>query len=374
MNTLSLGNGDNAVMTVRLDGSTGAGGLVLSQNASNDTIEGLEITNFTYGILLGVNTVTNNTIMGNFIGTDGINALGNGVGIYIGAGSSNNTVGGETPGAINLISGNSNDGILIGAGTGNTIEGNYIGTDTSGNASIKKHQGTHIRTLLNGIPNSTGVEVFAQANNNLIGGITPASANIIAYNSYGIVTDNSSNTNITGNTIKTNFIGVFVEDGEAEDSIAQNTITSNSDAGILVGNSSTDNVHVAISDNSIFNNGGLGIDLYPADTVNCDTTTSGGPNDYLPCPIITSATTTQVSGTATPGSVVEVYSASNETDDQGHGEGFGFLGDVYADNNGNWSISLTLPAGEEITATATYQAVDSPFEDTSEFAANVAVS
>src|SRR5205085_62370 len=61
-NSQPLGGGDNAILTVQIDGSKGAGGLVLSGNATNDTIKGLEITNSTYGILLFPDTVTNNTI------------------------------------------------------------------------------------------------------------------------------------------------------------------------------------------------------------------------------------------------------------------------------------------------------------------------
>jgi hypothetical protein len=357
-NTKPLGGGDNAILTIVLDGSSGAGGLVLGGNASNDTIKGLQIINFNYAILIGASTVTNNNVSGNFIGTDGVHSLSNNLGIYIAAGSSNNIVGGTKPASINLISGNFEEGVLIGLGTGNTVEGNYFGTDSSGTS---------------GIPNGVGVYVFAQAANNLIGGILSASANIIAFNGTGIVTDNSSSTSIIGNKIEFNFTGVVAENGEGGDSISRNIITKNSGTGILVGNSPTDNVHVSIRENSIFANGGLGIDLYPDGIVNCSTSTLGGPNDYLPCPIILSATTSQVSGTAFPNSVVEVYTATNEQDDQGHGEGKTLLGTVTADGSGNWKINLTLTSGKWITATATYTALNG-YAETSEFAANVKVS
>src|SRR5579884_2750966 len=61
-NTLPMGQGDNAILTLQLDGSTGAGGLALGGSASSNTITGLEITHFGYGILLSSSTVTNNTI------------------------------------------------------------------------------------------------------------------------------------------------------------------------------------------------------------------------------------------------------------------------------------------------------------------------
>lgn len=142
-NTLSIGSGDNAILTIRIDGSKG-GGLVIGGvgSVSNDTVQGLEVTNVnSYGILVYTIGTTNITIKGNFIGTDGSNTLGNGTGIYIASGSSNDTVGGVTPDAANLISGNSGQGITIGAGSGNTIEGNYIGTDTSGTTALHKIKG-----------------------------------------------------------------------------------------------------------------------------------------------------------------------------------------------------------------------------------------
>lgn len=378
-NTLTLGNGDNAILTIRIDGSNGVGGLVLNNGASHDTIQGLEITNFQpYGLLVNTSSDTNNTIDGNFVGTDGINALGNGAGIYLGGGASNNVVGGQTPDQANLVSGNPGQGIIIGAGSGNIIEGNYVGTDISGTAALHGTKGRHVSSPLSGsgIPNGTGILVFAQAGSNEIGGTMPASANIIAHNTYGVVTDNSSFTDTMGNNINSNFIGVFIQNGETYDSVSGNSIASNSDAGILVGNSSTDHVNVEIKQNSIFSNGGLGIDLYPSDVINCTTSTSGGPNDYTPCPVITSATTTQVSGTATACANstfvcrIEVYVATNEPDDQGHGEGMTFLGSVNTDSNGNWSLNVPLSSGTIITATSTVIGPD----ETSEFAANVTVS
>jgi hypothetical protein len=60
------------------------------------------------------NTVADNTVIGNFIGTniDGSAALpNNDVGVYIIGGAQRNRIGGNAPGERNLISGNSRDGI-----------------------------------------------------------------------------------------------------------------------------------------------------------------------------------------------------------------------------------------------------------------------
>lgn len=374
-NNLPLGSGDNAILTLRIDGSTGAGGFVLTGSASHDIIKGLEITGFNpYGLLLYPSSVTNNTISGNFIGTDGITALGNGAGIYIASGASSNIIGGSTPDTANLISGNSGQGIVVGAGTANSIQGNYIGTDSTGMVATRK-QNTHpIKPPLSssGLANGTGIAVFAAASSNMIGGTTTSAGNIIAHNSYGITTDGSSTTNIVNNTINSNFIGIQARNGESGDIINQNTISNNSDAGVLVGNSSNDSTHISIQGNSIFSNGGLGIDLYPADTVNCTGPTTGAPDDYTPCPVIKTATTTTVSGTACPACSVEIFVATNEGDDQGHGEGKILINSTSADNGGNWSISGTLSVGEEVTAIATTPS-SSGYAETSEFAANVIV-
>ena len=77
-----------------------------------------------------------NVIAGNFIGTDasGTTAVPNGTGIF--GTSPGNTIGGITPADRNLISGNTGNGIDFeessGAATGPVIRGNYIGTDATG--------------------------------------------------------------------------------------------------------------------------------------------------------------------------------------------------------------------------------------------------
>jgi hypothetical protein len=120
-------------------------------------------------------------------------------------------------------------------------------------------------------------------------------------------------------------------------------------------------------------NGGLGIDLAPQGTVNC-APGGPGPNDYTPCPIIAGATGSVVAGTACAGCTVEVYRASNDPDDQGHGEGQTLLGSVTAGPTGAWTLSLAagqVSPGAQVTASATTPAVFQTAAETSEFAANV---
>ena len=83
----------------------------------------------------------NNVVSGNYIGTfpSGNTAMPNvqnGIRIYNGA--QYNTIGGDTEGQRNLISGNGFYGIRIdGANTSNnTVSGNFIGTNADGSGSV----------------------------------------------------------------------------------------------------------------------------------------------------------------------------------------------------------------------------------------------
>ena len=139
-------------------------------------------------------------------------------------------------------------------------------------------------------------------------------------------------------------------------SIHNNVIADNGQSGVLVGNSATDStVHTPISQNSLFANGGLGIDLAPQGVINTNTNPPG-PNDYVQAPVIAQATTTQISGTAPANSTIELFVATNEADDQGHGEGQTFLGSTTSTASGSWSLGLgsgQVAHGQLVTATTT---------------------
>src|SRR4051812_20967737 len=79
-----------------------------------------------------------NTIQGNFLGTNpaGDTASPNGAGISVEAGGAN-LIGGPSAAARNLIlGGNYSSAVDITAGDGNTIQGNYIGTNAAGSAML----------------------------------------------------------------------------------------------------------------------------------------------------------------------------------------------------------------------------------------------
>lgn len=84
----------------------------------------------------------NNTVSGNYIGTDawGSRAAGNGVaGIFLGTGTENNLIGGEVSGSGNILSGNRQGLTIVSEGIlaqGNIVRGNHIGTDRLGTRAV----------------------------------------------------------------------------------------------------------------------------------------------------------------------------------------------------------------------------------------------
>ncbi|PYI87060.1 MAG: hypothetical protein DME26_07380, partial [Verrucomicrobia bacterium] len=143
------------------------------------------------GIFIFGDTAARNLVQGNLIGTDvtGTLDLGNTTnGVTILSGVSN-VIGGTLPEARNVISGNDVVGIDVESGAhGNLIQGNYIGTDTSGRADL----GNRV----------SGVQMI-NASNNVVGGTFPGARNIISGNDQSGV----YLTNCLGNYIEGNFIG-----------------------------------------------------------------------------------------------------------------------------------------------------------------------
>jgi titin len=118
----------------------------------------------------------------NLIGTDatGTRALGNGSdGIVLSNGSSGNVV------RQNVIPGNSQNGVTItGSGTtANLLQGNYIGTDSTGTMALANSGGV----LISGAPNNT------------IGGTAAGAGNVVYLGGNGdVVQGNLSGTNAAG--------------------------------------------------------------------------------------------------------------------------------------------------------------------------------
>jgi hypothetical protein len=163
-------------------------------------------------------------VEGNTIGTDrtGAYAIGNGQGVGLRA-ANGITIGGTDPAARNLISGNGG-GVDFGGGTGNLMEGNFIGTNSSGTAAV---------------PNAAGVAVGGTNNmvvNNLISGNTGDGIDI-------------SGTSATGNLLQNNYVGLDATGQQAlgnggygvsvtnasANQIASNVISANGKGGVYIG-------------------------------------------------------------------------------------------------------------------------------------------
>jgi len=141
-----------------------------------------------------------NVVEGNHIGTDvgGTEKLQNSFhGVRID--SSGNILGGTTAAARNVISGNNVEGVHIegAAAQDNVVQGNYIGTDATGNAQL---------TALGG---DVGVGILNAASNT-VGGTSPGAGNLISGNQHlGLsgVGVNISGIGSTGNLVQGNLVG-----------------------------------------------------------------------------------------------------------------------------------------------------------------------
>ncbi len=350
----------------------------LEITGGNSSIRGLVVNHFDSGIRISGGG--NNTIFGNYVGVDvtGTTANGNADGIVIFPNSTgSNTIGGTSPGDGNLISGNASSGVLVTDSPNDLIQGNLIGTNAAGTVAI---------------PNLHGITV-SNATNTLIGGATVTARNVISGNTIqGISLFGGSGIQIQGNYVGVASDGTtplgnqgwgMVEDGPTVFSvggtapgqgnvIAFNGLTHPGTGGIL--HSFVDSA--PIRGNSIYGNGGLGIDLAPpGPNLNDPGDPDGGPNGMQNFPLITgvfpSGGSTIIEGllnsTASTMFSLDLFQ-SDDCNPSNHGEGQIFLGstDVATDAGGNASFSATIPtavpSGATVTSTAT-----SPAGHTSEF-------
>ena len=160
----------------------------------NSRVQGLDIYGFSRsGIFLQSN---GNVVQGDYVGTDssGTVAIPNGLdGVEVTGNA--NLVGGTTLGAGNVISGNMAYGVdLFSGAAGNVVQGNYIGTDFSGTRALGNH--------------FSGVGIALNANNNVVGGSIGAARNLISGNGSGSTGDGISVfSGAFGNIIQGNYIG-----------------------------------------------------------------------------------------------------------------------------------------------------------------------
>jgi len=327
-------------------------------------------------------------VQGNFIGTNSAGAarLSNwGDGIRIGG--DNSTVGGAMAAARNIISGNDGSGVgwtevsSSDPSSGNQVQGNYIGTDVTGNVSLNNLY--------------AGVRIRASARNNLIGGATSRPGeppgNVISGNGLNGIAIEPNSHFPTGNRVLGNLIGMNAAGTAALPNTAHGVgvVKGSSNwiggtgagEGNIIAHNGMDGVRLdsnaastgnAILSNRIFSNSYMGIDL-KGDRVTPNDVGDGdaGPNNLQNFPVITSVAGGIIKGTlnSLPNTAFRLEFFSNSTcDPSGHGEGETLLGstEVTTDGDGDATFEVSFSgAGTNVTATATNLSTN----DTSEFSA-----
>ena len=245
----------------------------------------------------------NVTVTGNYIGLShitGADAGNEGHGILIANGSTDNFIGGTGSGEGNWIGFGHQDGIRLDGSTThhNYVLGNVIGAPFNWAWEAPNHH--------------HGVGIYGGAHDNWIGDGTPPGGNIILASGWSGVAIVNSNTNwVVANRIGTNgaginwgnhFYGVDVVGG-ADNAIVLNEIAYNGthagEAGVRIdGAGATGN---AITQNSIHDNDGAGIELVNNGNIN------------LPAPTISQANCQgPVTGTACVNCIIEIFSDNSD--------------------------------------------------------------
>jgi hypothetical protein len=241
-------------------------GVVIKAFATHNTIGGTDAPsrnvlsgNHIYGVQITGLGTSENTVAGNFIGTDkdGTAGVANEFGgVHINAAASSNTVGGTAAGARNVISGNLGGGVFLGdvSTSFNTVAGNFIGTNAAG---------TDI------LPNfGDGVDIVDGAGMNTVGGTTAGARNVISGNASSgvkisgnapdgtrtadnVVAGNYIGTNAAGTAALGNDHGVELSSGTGDNTIggttagSRNVISGNASDGVLISDAFTSGNTVA---------------------------------------------------------------------------------------------------------------------------------
>ncbi len=377
-----------------VNGSYGAGnsfsGIQIDSASVLNTISGNVVSgNRNSGIsLVGAGT-SENLIQDNLIGTNLAGSYGvyNAYqGIYFSSGVTNNTIGGTTAGTGNVISANGNGGIWLNGASNNLVEGNLIGTDSTGTHELGNAY--------------SGVYIDTGGSGNTIGGTTAGAGNVISANGNDGVVINGQGTDqnlVEGNQIGTDATGftvamgnalggVVVEAGALNNTIggtvagAGNVIAFNGGNGVTVGQNATDTAAGnAVLQNTIFANTKLGLNLGDDGVTQNDSGGHTGPNLFEDFPVLSSVATangaTNITGTlsANPNSTYRIEFFSSVAEDSsryGQGQTFLTFADVTTGGDGTASFSVQTPnpvnTGLFISATAT-----DANGNTSEFSADI---
>lgn len=369
-----------------------ARGFVMGYLAPDSTLRGVAITGFrTKNSNRGLTVDSERSVVeANYIGiTPAGVADGNGSGVELEY-TKTGMVGGTTPAKRNIISGNKSLGLFFNTGAyGVTIQNNFIGTNPAGTAAIPNESsgidtegGSGTKILDNVIAGNlnNGIEL------GFSGGTGGVADTTIKGNRIGV--------GINGETLGNGGPGIMNYGGSSGHQITSNIIAYNVLGGIRF--YSTNVTNNVISQNSIYANGSLGIDLNNNGvSVNDANDADTGANTVLNFPVLSAATVVNgnlvLSGCAPAGATVELFEADvstggkatagdnkvGKTKDYGEGQTYltsfieGSASDtdtaacsLAADADGNtqtgmkaFSITLTKPdaasIGDALTTTAT---------------------
>ena len=266
-NTTIQGNTISTNPAGTVSWSRGSGGISLASTASNTQIGGSAtgarnvitgtIANHTGSAVFVAGT--NNRIEGNYIGVNaaGAASVGNGgAGVGFDAAAQSNFVGNFTTGTGNVIAGSFFNGVSV-SGINNSVLSNRIGTNAAGTVAI---------------PNGTGgafggVIVNAGARGTLVGFINNAGNLISGNNAYGLFVDGDQ-TQVQGNTIGNNLanaVGMIVGTNAhslllgGEDTGTPNLISGNTGIGVSILAGSPGGY--VVEGNTIVGNGSHGISI-----------------------------------------------------------------------------------------------------------------
>jgi len=228
-----------------------------------------------------------------------------------------------------------NAGIYFVQADSNQVAGCYLGTDAAGNSSMGNLY--------------EGIELGGRSSYNIIGGTEPGDGNLISGNgwsgvfigpscsfnriSYNLIGTDRTGINPMGNDKSGIIIGNRTVGDTAKGNIIGpgNIIAYNHDNGVMVQGPLVENN--TITRNAITGNSHDGIFLY------------NGANAGLEAPAITGFSGGEVTGTACPNCIVEIFSDPLD-------EGAIYEGTTTADGSGNFSLSASI-TGPKLTATAT---------------------
>ena len=290
-------------------------------------------------------------------------------------------IGGLNPGERNVVSGNNQEGVEISHGTGtinNSIVGNFIGTDVTGLVATPATQNKLHGVRLEGKANCNNApcgldEGFETVTDNVIVNSGMAGVwidkgvhdSLIARNRIGVMANGVAAPNVQ--------FGIRLE-AVTRISIADNEIAFNG-RGIQLFSNTTNPANAVpspsngnhFSRNLIHDNGGaLGIDLLPMSTVNDATHGNVNVNDDIRIPVLSQAVAGAVHVQTCADCIVELFVATPLTN---FGGSSAFVGTATADATGNVQISFsTNTAVRKFTATAT-----NSNGSTSEFARNISI-